>query len=69
MPAKSLLNYLFAHPLMKHVDPFVFIWNTVDQQVYEKYQIVAFPQTTILAGQDARFSFIGYNREKANESI
>lgn len=69
MPAKSLLNYLFSHPLMKYIDPFVFIWNTVDQQVYEKYQIVAFPQTTILSGEEARFSFIGYNREKANESV
>jgi hypothetical protein len=37
MPAKSLLNYLFAHPLMRHIDQHVYIWNLVDQQLYERY--------------------------------
>jgi hypothetical protein len=69
MPAKSLLNYLFAHPLMKQLDRFVYIWNLVDQLIYERYQVVAFPQMTILRGQEAPFSFIGYNREKANELL
>ncbi len=31
MPAKSLLNYLYAHPLMKHLDRYVFICNLIDQ--------------------------------------
>ena len=69
MPAKSLLNYLFAHPLMRHIDQYVYIWNLVNQQLYERYQVVAFPQMTLLKGQDAPFSFIGYNREKANETL
>jgi hypothetical protein len=69
MPAKSLLNYLFAHPLMRHIDQHVYIWNLVDQQLYKRYQVVAFPQMTLLRGQEAPFSFIGYNREKANEAL
>lgn len=28
-----------------------------------------FPQLTLLKGEDVLFSFMGYNREKANEAI
>jgi hypothetical protein len=69
MPAKSLLNYLFAHPLVRLIDPCVFICNLVDQSLYEKYAVVAFPQMSILRGEEVPFSFVGYNREKANELL
>lgn len=31
MPAKSLLNYIFAHRITPSIDKSIFIWNLVDQ--------------------------------------
>jgi len=69
MPAKLTLNYFYSHGANKHIDHLLFIWNLVDQEIYDKYAVTAFPQITVLKGQEAVFSAIGYNREKANAAI
>jgi hypothetical protein len=69
MPAKLLLNYIYSHGATGKVDGFLFIWNLVDQEIYDRYQVLSFPQLTVLRGQEVLFSAIGYNREKANEAI
>ena len=69
MPAKLLLNYFFSHGANPHIDHLLFIWNIVDQQIYDQYEVTSFPQITLMKGKNAIFSSIGYNREKANQSI
>ena len=69
MPAKLMLNYIYSHGANPHIDHLVFIWNLVDQEIYDRYQVSSFPQITVLKGDQAIFSFLGYNREKANQAI
>jgi hypothetical protein len=69
MPAKSLLNYIATHPIAVPVNNSIFIWNIIDQTIYHRYQVAAFPQLTIIKGQQSLYSFIGYNRELANKAI
>lgn len=69
MPAKLLLNYIYSHGATPKIDTLVFIWNLVDQEIYDRYNVVAFPQITVLKGNQVIYSALGYNREKANEAI
>jgi hypothetical protein len=69
MPAKLLLNYFFSHGAKDHFDHLVFIWNLVDQQIYDRYSVAAFPQMTVVKGNEVVFSAVGYNREKANIAV
>ena len=69
MPAKLLLNYFYSHGANPHIDHLLFIWNLVDQDIYDQYQVTSFPQVTVMKGQTAIFSSLGYNREKANQAI
>ena len=69
MPAKLLLNYFYSHGANPHIDHLLFIWNLVDQDIYDQYQVTSFPQVTVMKGQTAIFSSLGYNREKANHAI
>jgi hypothetical protein len=69
MPAKLLLNYIYSHGATPKIDHLIFIWNLVDQEIYDLYNVVAFPQITVLKGRQVVYSALGYNREKANEAI
>ena len=69
MPAKALLNYIHGHKITQKVDGLIYIWNIVDTEIYDKYSVSVFPQVSILKGENSMFSFIGYNREKANDAL
>ena len=62
MPSKLLLNYIFSHGTTSKIDPLLFIWNIVDQEIYDRYQVLSFPQVSVLKGKEVLFSAIGYNR-------
>lgn len=62
MPAKLLLNYIYSHGATSKIDTMVFIWNQVDQEIYDKYNVVAFPQISVVKGQQVIYSALGYNR-------
>lgn len=62
MPSKLLLNYIFSHGATSKIDPLLFIWNIVDQEIYDRYQVLSFPQVSVLKGKEVLFSAIGYNR-------
>ena len=62
MPAKLLLNYFYSHGANPHIDHLLFIWNIVDQEIYDQYQVQSFPQITLMKGKEPLFSSIGYNR-------
>ena len=53
---------MFTNNIAKLLDKYIFIWNIVNQEIYEKYQVLSFPQFTILKQKEAAYSFIGYNR-------
>lgn len=69
MPAKLLLNYIYSHGATPKIDHMIYIWNQVDQSIYDLYHVVAFPQITVLKAHQPLYSALGYNREKANEAI
>lgn len=51
MPAKLLLNYIYSHTITPKVDSLIFIWNLIDQEIYDTYQVISFPQLTVLKGK------------------
>lgn len=51
MPAKLLLNYIYSHSITPKVDSLLFIWNLIDQEIYDTYQVKSFPQLTVLKGK------------------
>ena len=66
MPAKLLLNFFYSHGTTQHIDTMLWIWHLVDQEIYNRYNVIAFPQFSVIKGEKVLYSSLGYNREKAN---
>ncbi len=50
LPAKMLLDYIYSHRTTPKTDHMLFIWKLVDQEIYDRFNVKAFPQITVMRG-------------------